>query len=303
MAVYLLKLWIKSKKALGWAMAAQDRCSKFFPRKKMSKKIFGLYSINLDLREHVQRRIFFFGAYEAVESYLLLKILNEDAVLVDAGANIGYYSLLASTQIKTGKIFAFEPVPKNFESLSENINSNHLSARIKPIPQGLWNSSDLIKFHLQESMRGNSGSFTAAPHADGQDSYEAPVVRLDDFAAERGVHAIDFIKMDIEGAELNALKGAQNILERHRPSLLLEVNRSACAAFGYDPQDLFSFLSQFKYRFFAVKPYPEKSDFIDGFDGINQCNVFVLSERHEKQFIKSWDEKKVISHFIDWSRT
>ena len=74
--------------------------------------------IRCDLRDHIQRAQWFFGAYEPVDSYLVMKLLRPGMNVVDAGANVGQYSVLASTAVgPSGSVHAFEPIPTNLERI------------------------------------------------------------------------------------------------------------------------------------------------------------------------------------------
>ncbi|EIM78862.1 FkbM family methyltransferase [Nitritalea halalkaliphila LW7] len=97
----------------------------------------------------------------------------------------------------------------------------------------------------------NEGVNTLFQDAQHQQALEEIVLdTLDAVCKAQGIKRIDFIKIDIEGAELSALKGAEQTLRAHLPTLLLEVNKQACAAAGYTAEELLSFLRELGYRRF-----------------------------------------------------
>jgi FkbM family methyltransferase len=294
--IFIFRLWARTGVALGWLYEYVDRYAYFFKNKKRFTQILGDTTMECDLQDHIQRQIYFFGAYEPIESFLLHELLEEDDVVVDAGANIGFYTLLMAQKVKSGKVFGFEPVPKNFSTLKHNISFSPHIHKIQLQNNGLWHEKDLLQFSLDESMEDNVGSFTAG-RVDRALSREAcEVFPLDDFC--QGFAKLDFIKMDIEGAELSALRGAQKTIERLRPQFLIEINRRACERFGYNQEEIFMFFKKRGYKFFQVGDVVERSRWIESFSHIDQANVFVLNEKRSQKIPKAWDSKEIKKHFI-----
>ncbi len=294
--IFIFRTWARTGLALGWLYQCVDQYSYLFKNKKRLTKILGDTKMECDLRDHIQRQIYFFGAYEPIESFLLHYLLEEEDIIVDAGANIGFYTLLMAQTVKSGKVFGFEPVPKNFQTLKHNISLSPHIHKIQIQNNGLWHEKDLLQFSLDESMEDNVGSFTAGKveHALTREACE--VFPLDDFCKD--FIKLDFIKMDIEGAELSALKGAQKTIERLRPQFLIEINRKACERFGYSPDAIFEFFKVRNYQFYQVGDVAERSRWIDSFSHIEQANVFVVNEKRQHKILKDWNSKEIKKHFI-----
>jgi len=199
--------------------------------------------VECDIRDHVQRHIYFQGVYEPIEAYLFSQLASPGNVVIDAGANIGQYTLLASAAVgPTGTVHAFEPVPQNFVRLQKNISING-KTNVRLNRNALWHATADLQFGLPAGDGPNDGSYSAGAVADSiAPVVSASAVRFDDYARDNGVNRVDLVKMDIEGAELSALLGMAEVLQRDRPTILMEVNRSACFSLGYDPQDLWEFL-------------------------------------------------------------
>lgn len=162
--------------------------------------------------------------------------LRSGAIVIDGGSNRGGYSMLASKKVgPTGRVFAFEPDPGNFMRLERAVrdfpNVEPVRAAIGGEPgSGVLN---LDTFHAGHSLVHRSG--TGA-------SVVVPVTTIDAFIAERGLPGIDVLKLDIEGSELDALRGMRDLLRsKRRPVILCEVHPplwpeqliEALAAFGY----------------------------------------------------------------------
>jgi len=147
------------------------------------------------------------GPYEYQEI-----ILKEGDVVIDAGANIGMFSALAS--YKGGTVFSFEPVPQNQEllSITKSLNKN-----ITICPFAL--SDNTGKMYLAMGEENNIGSFSENKSA--TSSIEVNAITLDEFARQNKLDKISFIKADIEGAERKMLLGATEVLKKFAPKLAI----------------------------------------------------------------------------------
>ncbi len=192
--------------------------------------------VECDLCDHVQRHMFFLGAYEPVEAFLFTRLIQPGATVIDAGANVGQYTLLgASAAGPTGRVHSFEPIPRNFDRMSKAVRLNKVqNAQLNPV--ALWHEPGELQFGLStEEMNDGSYSVGAATNST-VNPVRARAIRLDDYARDQGLTRVDVIKMDIEGAEWGALQGMASLIERFKPAFLMEVNREACLRMGYDPQ-------------------------------------------------------------------
>jgi FkbM family methyltransferase len=133
-------------------------------------------------------------------------------VVVDAGARIGTFAAkIAAAVGNEGKIVAIEPEPRNYECLLKNIEANRLS-NVVAVPKMLWSRARQLDLYLS----GNSASHSA--YCDGfysstGESISVEADTLDGILHELGIGSVDFIKMDIEGSEVEALKGMKSVLE------------------------------------------------------------------------------------------
>jgi hypothetical protein len=109
---------------------------------------------------------------------------------------------------------------------------------------------------------------------------------------------VDFVKLDIEGAELPALRGMTNLLATHRPMLLLEVNRSNCESAGYAPEAIAELLQAHGYRFWLVGGSPTESGPRDDFDGIEQRNVLCHTAELPSTVTKGWSYSNILRGLV-----
>jgi len=143
--------------------------------------------------------------------------INEGDVIVDAGAFVGAFAIYAAKIVgERGKVIAFEPDKDNYTMLLRNIYLNRLN-NIIPINKGLWSESTTLKF------RSSNGENSSLFFTDNQSCNltEVDVVSLDDELRALNIGKLDFIKMDIEGAEIEAIRGAKEILGKNEVNLAI----------------------------------------------------------------------------------
>ena len=140
-------------------------------------------------------------------------------IVIDAGGCWGDTALyFADKAASRGAVYCFEFVPENLEIFNLNLSLNqNLSKRIEIVPKALWDSSkQIVEFSID-------GPATSLVKIDKKQSPDLRVstVTLDDFVAEERISRVDYIKMDIESAELQALRGAEKTLRTFRPRLAI----------------------------------------------------------------------------------
>ena len=147
--------------------------------------------------------------------------VNHGDTAFDLGANIGYVSMFLAKYVgDSGKVYAVEPSPRNFEILNENINLNNLSGTIEAFNLAVAAQTGVCELNI--SKESNLNSFRKTKHT--VDTIEVNTTSIDDFFEDK--KSLNFIKMDIEGAEVEALKGINTILDKlDRPfKILMEVH-------------------------------------------------------------------------------
>lgn len=140
--------------------------------------------------------------------------------VIDAGGCWGDTALYFSNEAgSNGKVFTFEFIPKNLEIFHKNIELNpKLKENIELIQNPLWNKSD-IPMYYSDNGPGSIVSFNPIENFSGI----THSITIDDLVDRKNVNKIDFIKMDIEGSELYALKGAVNTIKKFKPKLAVAI--------------------------------------------------------------------------------
>jgi|HubBroStandDraft_6_1064221.scaffolds.fasta_scaffold545880_1 FkbM family methyltransferase len=167
------------------------------------------------------------GSYEMEVQRVLQERLKPGSVLYDVGANIGFYSLLAARL--GAQVCAFEPDVQNAESLARHARLNSLGAKIEVIRAAVFSTSGFVGLEPADSARGHGNAHVGTNTEHSNPTVQVPCTTLDDFAREH--IAPDTIKIDVEGAESNVLKGSEKIFSDSRPYLICEVHDPANASF------------------------------------------------------------------------
>ena len=236
----------------------------------------------------VERSIYYTGTYEKGTLYILKNILKEGDVFVDVGANIGLMSILASQVVSnSGKVFAFEPNPNTLEILKKNIELNEVS-NIEASSYAIGSKIESSKIY--DRWNANRGSASLIKPDYETTSYDINVIRLTDYFETRG-EKITAIKLDIEGYELEALKGALEILKKMSPMLIIECSDVRENLGGADKNALFDFiLNANDYNIYKLKgSKARKSKLIQvtqKHEMPEHDNIFCFTKEHLKHLPK-----------------
>jgi len=162
---------------------------------------------------------------EAIITNLLDCPVEEGWSVMDWGGHYGLVSVYLSKKVgPSGKVFVFEADPKNYEILKKNLELNGVTNTLA-IEKGVFDQTGFLEFY---SGGGYTSSFQKTDYVErDQERYvvaRVPVVSLDEAAAEIGLDRLNLIKIDIEGSELPALKGAKASLVKFHPLLLIETH-------------------------------------------------------------------------------
>jgi FkbM family methyltransferase len=159
--------------------------------------------------------------------------------VLDIGANLGYYSLEMAWLVgPTGRVFAFEPQPLMVSELKANVEMNGLR-NVTICAVALSNESGEAPFFLPVVGDEGMGSFQNNGRTTVSGVTTVPCSTLDGLQATLGIDTVDFIKMDVEGAELQVVEGALGIFAGpHQPAVVFEAHEANCAPFGYCVFDL-----------------------------------------------------------------
>jgi FkbM family methyltransferase len=145
-------------------------------------------------------------------------------VFYDVGANVGFFSLLAGRRVGPGgAVYAFEPVSENATTVRRNTSLNQLE-NISVFEVAVDEKARTAELFITKWDGGSSLSRDAIPSSQLIEPRSVQVVALDDFIAHKGLRPPTMVKVDVEGAEMGALRGMLNTLKRFRPVVLYEID-------------------------------------------------------------------------------
>ncbi len=137
-------------------------------------------------------------------------------IVLDCGAHVGVFTNKA-LELGAAKVVAIEPDPINVECLGRSYGEEIAAGRVIVVPKGVWSREQTIRLSL-----GLTSAWNSFVRQVGENSIEVPVTTVDKLVAALGLPRVDYIKMDIEGAEREALQGASETLRRFQPRLMLD---------------------------------------------------------------------------------
>ena len=195
------------------------------------------------------------GGYESFELALISRLARGAKVIFDIGANIGWYSLHLAQQEPQARVYAFEPVPTTHLRLLANIGRNAAGARVTPVKDGLSDAPGAFDMFVPATSGSPAASLNDLHPGEGSRRVSCRFTTLDDFVAENAIERLDFLKCDVEGAELRVLKGGAKSLSRFRPAVVIELLRKWSAAFGYHPNDVLDLFAAQGYVCYGVSEH------------------------------------------------
>lgn len=203
-----------------------------------------------DLRDDAEALAYWLGvADDAVRRDLLARV-PRDATVLDVGANVGWWAVPLARALapEGGRVIAFEPVPENLERLRWAIGANGVHGSVEVVPVALGERPGELGMWLKSSQTGASTGTAALVTGDGPTHLRVPVHRLDDWAERHALARCDLIKLDIEGAELMMLRGAERFIGRHRPLIFGEFDAYWLGTFGASFADVATWARRLDYE-------------------------------------------------------
>lgn len=189
------------------------------------------------------------GRYDHRLVAYLVSTLRANAVALDVGANVGFYTVPLARRLLElgGTVHAFEPLAANHARLAENIALNGAATVARAWHSAVGRSEGTVELEPElGAPTGNAASFPVTSVGPGRET--SPLTTLDAFAARERLARCDLVKIDVEGGELSVLVGAAGLLAGFRPLVVLELNRYWMERFDWTLADLQAFAAGHGYR-------------------------------------------------------
>jgi len=224
------------------------------PPNRLSLKQISVGPVDLVVprNEDVGRHIYYLGNHESEDIDYLVQALRPDDICFDVGANLGYYTVLMAKAVPQGRVYAFEPDPFSHALLQLNVRINRLENVVvnclalgeRPGTSSFFRCTDSAYNSFKDTARKAVSSVI-----------EVPVTTLDEFVAANDVPRVDFVKVDVEGAEGLVLAGAKRLMQdsAQRPRLLLlELFEGNHRIFGDSAAEILESLRRTHYEPFVI---------------------------------------------------
>lgn len=202
-----------------------------------------------DDRRIIPIEILNFGSYEN-DVFEMMKVLIEDNFKIfDIGGNIGWYAINIAKAKRNISVFTFEPIPKTYDYLRKNLALNGVD-NVSPYNFGFSKEEQELTFYYYPEVSGNA-SLANLSGKENVQQITSRVKRLDDFIMERNL-SVDFIKCDVEGAELFVFQGGIEAIKKHKPVIFVELLRKWAGSFNYHPNEVIELLCNCGYQCFTA---------------------------------------------------
>lgn len=252
--------------------------------------------------------IYYFGMVDGRETQAIARLVQPGDICVDAGANSGWYTVhLGDLAGQAGMVHAFEPDPRAFAQLSENVALNQSRATVRLNNVALGRSAGTMPLYTTRNSQLSSLHPIAPdflPHQpDAQASVcprQASVTTLDAYAGTAGLECIDFLKLDVEGSEFDVLRGGEQVMRMRPvpPVLYVELNPGASHQAGFSVHDMIAWLdAEVGYHFYRVTALGRLAEFrsvgdllteVDRLPSGRVLNVFCLVPScHERRLLRA----------------
>lgn len=188
---------------------------------------------------------------ETDESAMINRLIKPDDVVFDIGANIGWYTVNILLKHKGASVYAFEPIESSCRYLKKNLALNNLNTD-NVYNFGLSDENKTVKFYFDVKCA-MASSMANLREDEKTVAVECKVKKLDDFVSSLpSLQRLDFIKCDVEGAELFVFKGALDTINKYKPVVFSEMLRKWSRKFGYHPNDIINLFRSIDYECYII---------------------------------------------------
>src|SRR5579862_191031 len=242
--------------------------ARFFFRKGLAKIPYALVPVRMKMSSseeiqfwwsylvpHFDATLGFFDyrGHDLGDLRFLWRNLKPGAVFLDIGAHHGVYSVVAAKKLgANGIVAAFEPSVREYRRLRMHLRMNRLGS-VRAEPLALGSAACTQKFFEITNGDNTRGGFRPPASEDRISEISVETVRLDDYVSQFPLARVDFVKLDVEGGELEVLRGASSALTKFRPILICEVLDATTQVWGYKAREIIQMLESLDFAWFDIR--------------------------------------------------
>jgi FkbM family methyltransferase len=232
--------------------------------------------------QQASRAVYISGLYEPNTAFTIKRLLPRGGAFVDVGANVGFFSVLASRWAgPAGRVYSFEPSPRERTHLEQHVRINDLR-NVTVVPAAVGDRSGDIVLRLAPEEYGGlntTGIDFAYPGVPLSSEVVVPLTTLDAWAIEAGIDRIDVIKIDVEGGEVAVLRGALDVIRRRRPAIVFELFSRSLAHHQATIGDVEAFFKPLDYKLFRIDDATAELIAVADLASLDEQNVVALPVR------------------------
>jgi FkbM family methyltransferase len=279
---YDQRRWLACRRGALWEAAAQYKL-----RVPLTLPWYNGTLVDVTLGNDNSLCLYVCGSFEPNEFAFLDQVLHPGMTFVDVGANDGYYTLFAARRIgSTGRVVAVEPSSRERVNLKRNIARNRLG-NVTVVAAALGSVCGEADLRLAQGVHSGHNTLGKFAH-DGvlaDRLQRVDVETLDKVVAALGLTRIDFVKIDVEGAEASVIYGARHVLSTMRPIILLEINDNALRAQATSGEALLSTLrGDFNYDIMSFSGLTGEIERLSGSAPLS-ANVVAMPRERTQQIL------------------
>lgn len=248
---YLLKiqpLWLREK--LYWKLYYNKIYEDLALFSNAQLEFAPQISMNLMPTDVSHKMLAFCGFYELPVSRRIIKLAKAGGLMIDVGANYGYYSCLWAANGANNKVIAFEASPRNSSGLKLNLMKNELISQIEVYEIAVGKKRGHLFFDLGPEEQSGWGGLLVDEQLD---AIKVPIISLDEMFLKTDYPDIDVLKIDTEGADTWVLQGAKQLLRSHRiHNIFFEENTVRMAKLGIEPGEAQKMLKDCGYKLISL---------------------------------------------------
>ncbi len=257
-------------------------------RPRPMRWLWGL-QVMVDRVTEIGRAMYLSGRYEPSTMHVVQRLLSDGACFFDVGANVGIFSLAGAVAVgSTGRVVAFEPSSREFNLLRKNIELNHLD-QVITLQQAVADVPGRADLRVAEALHSGHNTLGAGFAYAGvvvEAVEEVQVTTIDEWVRKGSPPRVDVLKMDIEGAELRALRGARDTLSRFRPVIVVELLDLALRRCGASADEVRGLLAQSGYTLWQIDDATGRLAPLDGSHATQSANVVAIPAERATQVIE-----------------
>lgn len=219
------------------------------------------------------------GTYEKKEISSIVRFLKPGMIVFDVGGNFGLHAMIFAKHIApAGHVYTFEPLKHIYEELTRNIVFNEYANSITANNFALSNKTGREKIYIASAL--GTGASSLRKRWNGANIVQyCDLLPLDTYVKQQKINKVDFIKCDVEGAELLVFKGGIKTIEKHKPVIFFEAIPNHTKLFNYTIEEEMEFLRSFSYEFYALNGTTIKKA-----TTLTAGNFYALTKEHIKKY-------------------